>query len=391
MSKKFVLCLFCSLSCVIMACSDDDKSDKSTCSEDGSDNYCDSDTGALMICADGEFKQNNCGAGKRCELRNGRAQCVDVSNSPTSCGNITENGSCESDGRTLVYCANGVLQREVCDVKCVAADGVFHQCYEKCSPDLEELGNTGMCGQNNASYTYCDSQAGTVTVYCGSGEVCGKDENGFNRCISPSKGCGGITSAGVCEGKTLKFCNNDKIETQYCTERCVVIDEGSHVSFAQCYAPCGNVTHTGVCSEDGRNTKVCDPDYGLVVKKCAEDEECALVDGKPVCKTKIDVPALDCSTNEGKNGKCVNGNVLAYCTANGKVETQKCAHAKGCGVSLEGFASCYEDCGNVSGSMCSSDGKFLLNCDPNIGLTKFSCDADKACSTEDGVAACRPL
>lgn len=433
MSKKLILCIFCSLACITMACSDDKDNDSykegAACTENrvgGIGGLCDGNTsvkcinghiritpcsdgcemrngeavcsmpntkgcgsiddkgtcrnGNVVKCVDGQLKEDLCGTGQECQRQDDVAQCVQVDE---LCGEITADGKCENNDKTLVYCKSGLIQRVDCHPKCMTLDGVFHQCFEKCTPEFEKLGEVGKCDGNG--YAYCNNQYGMIRLSCGRGEVCGEDANGNNRCLATSSKCGNISASGVCEGDTLKYCNAGTIKTEECTEGCITVQDGAK-SMAQCRKPCGAVDDKGVCASGDRVVNLCDSNLGLIEKPCNNGQKCAVVGGKAQCvrnesSTDSDV-TLNCNTNEGRKGKCV-GNVNYYCSTDGKTERITCTHSRGCAVDVDGLAQCYTDCNGIAVEQgkCSDDGKSLIICDKDVGLLEFYCPDQKPNST----------
>lgn len=344
--------------------------------------------GDLVKCVDGALATEKCGSGTECQTADGVSQCV-----PTEelCGDITSNGQCEDNGKTLVYCKSGLIVRETCNPKCLTPDGVFYQCFEKCSAELEALGEAGKCEDNG--FTYCSNQYGTISKSCGRDEKCAQDDDGNYRCVSTAAGCGDITSNGVCANdKTLKYCDNGMLKTETCSVRCVSFPDTNNGTFAQCYEPCGNVTADGACSDDKKFLLTCDANNGLISSVCQNGASCAVANGKASCgnassQQQQTTPVLDCSTNAGKMGLCQE-TTLYYCNADGSIGTEQCTHQKGCATASDGFAQCYADCGAVTADKCSDKADSIITCDKNIGLSEKVCDEGTSCKAKDGKIGC---
>lgn len=168
-----------------------------------------------------------------------------------------------------------------------------------CKDGGKSYDSFGVCDGNVAKY--CDNDGNFVAQDCSKeaeNTVCGdfkENDQTFKACIKPnSQGCGSITSNGVCEGASLKFCESGDIVTRSCPYKCAYTDQ----DYADCYERCGTVDSNGKCDgsdkvaycgfaynnpghQDGDEVDV------LVVLQCKGNETCAAkVNGEYDCIEK---------------------------------------------------------------------------------------------------------
>lgn len=254
----------------------------------------------LLVCVNNRLQTTNCPRGTVCgEKGDGTFACVDTL---TPCGDITPAGKCE-DSKTVVYCENGILKRETCEVGCIEPEEGYFQCLVPCSKSLAALGEVGRCFEDKTGFEVCDSQYGALSQNCSRDTVCGENDKGVMACMSsssepkpdpkpdqPSTECGSITDRGVCDGNQLKYCDNGKIIMESCSDGCVKVHVNTPDELAQCKMPCGDVTEKGKCLDE-RTVHRCDKDYGLIAETCNEGLACQAASGEPaMCKEVASLP-----------------------------------------------------------------------------------------------------
>jgi agmatine deiminase len=135
---------------------------------------------------------------------------IDCSNN--NCGSVTALGCC--DGQVLKYCNNkGQLSQQDC--------AAFPACGWNPSQGYYECGTTGAAdpsGTYPKSCTAPTADAGVTPDNGAPGVDAGTPADsavpGFD---SGATGCGGVTFEGCCDGDSLRFCENNKLEVYACT------------------------------------------------------------------------------------------------------------------------------------------------------------------------------
>lgn len=210
------------------------------------------------------------------------------------CGSVDEVGQCS--GSTLRYCDNGQLATIDCAAQGMTCGDNPQQGYKDClssgsnnegadpagDPSSDPYGNSGNDPYNDpGSDPYSDP---------------GADQGG---------GCGNITTKGVCQGNTLKYCNNGQLVTMSCGTDSCGLDGGGYYD---CLVGGGN-------SYDDPGYDSGDP-YGQGGSSAGG---CGAISGE---------------------GEC-NGKTLTFC-ADGQLETINCgAQGMKCGWSSQ---YSYYDC-----------------------------------------------
>lgn len=405
MSKKMLLCALSCLACLSFACSDDDNEWKNGnfCNADKLDhNGTQCDGQKLIECVNSRFKITKCS--DTCTVVQSKAQCSDTPNPSlpsTDCGGIDAYGSC--------------------------------------------LGNiANVCVDNQLVIDDCSK----------TNKTCGKDSNGVATCLSQSiapnppddkpgdkpgtdkNACGTITEYGVCDMGILKYCNNEKIVSETCSDTCINIAETpTSYAAAVCMQPCGDITDKGICP-DANHVQYCDDQTGLITLSCINGASCqtapdgfanctanadpcngidengicdqnvALIcnngelrenacDANSTCGRKQDgrVDCIPNATTTGcgsitKSGTC-NGNTLQYCE-NNELKQENC-DSKCVVIPFEdgsSYAQCYESCRSITkAGICNENRSSYSYCDENYGLISQDCDNDSICGYDDDTFA----
>ncbi|NOZ01236.1 MAG: hypothetical protein GXP54_05025 [Deltaproteobacteria bacterium] len=192
---KVGLCIeYCEPECEGKECGDDGCG--GLCADCADNEYCSPSFTCVLKSCEPTCDVNECGpdgCGGSCGSCKDGFVCLDGRcETDTSCHDVTAVGVC--DDKTLLWCQDGVLQKETCDTTngwvcgysqtakkfaCVIPEQCEPQCTGKeCGPDL----CGGQCGQ-----------CGGIEV-CSTGGACGPP-------------CGDVTEEGACQDNTLSFCH----------------------------------------------------------------------------------------------------------------------------------------------------------------------------------------
>ncbi len=333
-----------------------------------------------------------------CEIVSNKAVCVggnrpggnDVVN---NCGKVSSIGMCV--GNTLKYCSDeeNKLVSKDCPIACGPVtddEGTYYDCVDKKgSGDVDvPCGNVtedGECAGNLAKRCVDGKlRQSDCSEY---GLVCEINPAGKADCLSASNppvtdGCGDIGEMGVCEGKTLKYCENDQVKVLECNSYCgLTHDDKQNITFGCRNRPqeaCGEIDAFGIC--DGNTLKYCyDKDKDLLeVVECehfcgdTQDENGvvfkACVDEEP--------PELEPCGEVPDEGVC-DGKTLKYCsTTDDKLHKKICPFACGPVTDEEGtYYDCVdvEACGEIN-DLGVCDGKMLKYCGADDTLVKVNCE-----------------
>ena len=266
-----------------------------------------------------------CGDGESCSAT---FQCVGAD----ACGGVTTAGEC--DGDTLKYCSNGQLQTFDCTSygKVCGFDEQFdwYDCVE------DPTGCTPSCDGKNCGSDGCGDSCGT----CGDSMTC----SAAGLCEVESD-CGDITTAGTCEGDTLKYCSGGSLKTFDCASLDKTCGFDEQFDWFDC------VEEGGVCTPDCGG-KVCGTDgCGGSCGTCLAGQTCSA--------------AGQCIGGEGECGNIdskgvCEGNTLKYCS-NGSLKEFDCtSYSKVCGYDEQfDWYDCVDDASctpNCSGKQCGDDG-----------------------------------
>lgn len=415
MSKKFLICALSLLACFAFACSDDDNEWKNGnfCNADKLDhNGTQCDGQKLIECVNSRFKITKCS--DTCTVVHSKAQCSESSTPALpddDCGSIDAYGSCL--GNIANVCVNNKL---VID-------------------DCSKANKT--CGKDNNGVATCLSQSIAPNP---PDDKPGTDKPGTDKPGTDQNACGDITEYGVCDEGILKYCNNDKIVSETCSDACIQIAETpTSYAAAVCKQPCGNITDKGICP-DANHVQYCDNENGLITLSClngtscqtgpdgfvnctANTDPCNGIDENGICDKNValicnngklhenacstgttcgrkqdgrvdcipDSPATGCGSIT-EDGTC-NGNTLQYCD-NNELKQEKC-DSKCIIVSFEdgsSYAQCYEPCHAITeAGICSDDKSGYSYCDEEYGILSQVCAEDSLCGYDDNMFAnCYP-
>lgn len=223
--------------------------------------FCDSATGDCVIadiaddtyCSTGDvcIIAQWCEAGVCMGDEKPSPNCLDLECGLDECG--FECGLCEdglecTDGECLPPCDLDCEDKDCGDDGCNGVCGtcgdtefcnVDQQCELACEPECGDAvcgddGCGGSCGDCGDGF-FCD--AGTCGEDCvpqcnglqcgddGCGSTCGDCAEDFDcsdegQCVDPLPSCGVIPSIGCCDGLSLKFCQDDVLETVPCETVC---------------------------------------------------------------------------------------------------------------------------------------------------------------------------
>ncbi len=284
-----------------------------------------------------------------------------------ACGDVTTKGVC--DGNTLKYCSGGEIKTFDCTEfsKVCGYDAQFDwfDCVESDEPCVASCDGK-VCGSDG-----CGGSCGN----CLAGQTC----DAAGQCVGGDNGdCGNITSKGVCEGNTLKYCSGGDLKTYDCGEFSKVCGYDDQFDWFDCI-------------EDGG---ACTP--SCAGKTCGDDGcggSCGSCDAGQTCN------AGQCVADGGGTGACgdittkgtCDGNTLKYCSG-GEIKTYDCtAFSKVCGYDDQfDWFDCIEDpdtcTPNCNGKSCGSDG-----CGGSCGTCPSgqSCNGSGQCQADGG--ACGSL
>ena len=379
-TKATLICLSVLAAMLSFGCSDDDsshrnigarctpasfRSDATDC-QDGNVIACENNRVVeLQVCNNG------------CEIVNNRAVCVGSSISVSDCGNVTVDGMCS--GKTLKYCSSKTnkLESKICPFACGLVtdnEGSYYDCTDGPVEECGDVTENGICDDGVAKRCVGGR---LYTQDCVDLQLaCVQKDDGVVDCLSASEeSCGSIDAKGTCFGKTLKFCDNGKLETRECPNACGEVEDSEGRAYFDCTdavnpsdEPCGEIDAHGIC--DGKDVKFCD-NQKLATKKCVI-----------ACGDKTDGSGnvfKDCLTcnDIGESGVCTADGNLVYC--NGTTDVgQTCSD--GCKVASNNNAYCYEPCGSVDNrGVCSSDSRSVSYCDSTDMLVTMYCSSETAC------------
>ena len=226
-------------------------------------------------CEGGELKLDPCA--DKCEIVEGKATCV--SDEPVNeCGDIPYDGICED--KTLKYCSS--IDNKPKTVECPFAcgpvtddEGTYFDCVDLDGEgDCGDIDEFGIC--DGKVLKYCNDAGKLVVNTCS--HYCGLDLDDygfiFSDCLDEEpEACGDIDEVGICDGKTLKYCIADtQLMTFDCDDYCgYTNDDEGHV-YSNCLdepeRSCGSIDGVGVC--EGDTLKYCDDEFNfLFVMDCA--------------------------------------------------------------------------------------------------------------------------
>ena len=248
---------------------------------------CSSDKKTITYCDDNKTKSTiSCDTSSPCSTtcagNSGTAVCCATGSSQICTQAQVDNNACKDSGH-LIECWNvgdpiGVI---ACDsgTICKADSDGFYACVsskagDKCTQAQVDYSD---CRDNGATSVYCDAvgDAPELTT-CDSGQLCGKDDDGYFY-------CGGASSAAA------GSCTDDQVEF-------------------------------GGCSADGQSSLSCDQAGATpTVTACSDGQSCQQdTDGTYSCLDDgSNTPATNC--NPGEDLGC-DGNSWTYCGADGTVQ-----------------------------------------------------------------------
>ncbi|HIN85267.1 MAG TPA: hypothetical protein EYN06_02220 [Myxococcales bacterium] len=346
-----------------------------------------------------------CPQSQNCDVA---GHCVTIAGG--SCGNLTYEGACTNNSKTVQWCENGAIKQQDClaygpNFVCswVAADE-YYWCLNQCEANCvnKECGDNG-CGSN-----------------CG---VCADDKtcNNVGQCKTTGGGgeCGNISFEGTCEGNTLKYCSSGSLITSNCGQYGKLCKWNSAANNGSGWYECQK-SDTG-CTPNC----IISVDNQSVPKECGDDgcgNACGVCIANQVCDEGlcINTGVINDCGGIGDVGKC-EANILTYCL-NGNLYSQDCgATDEICEYDdLLGTNDCSEvddagtGCGNAvtekglcignSVTECLNSSVMSFNCsemglycmyDPSISeyqcLTnpgcENSCSAEQRCQ-KDGICGC---
>lgn len=256
------------------------------------------------ICVDGGCVENTlppiCDPGDRVCAGNSRVVCLENGtgwSDPVACqpGTECKSGECvpvvvgEDDCQAVLYCMLGKncgSQEPDCMPECFdkappaaksQAEAVYDCIFEQCF----KWGPNEPCFQTQ-QFTYCAGQfaqckSGGCMPDC-NGKMCGPDGCGGNcgqcgagltckqgQCQAEPQGCNGITWQGCCDGKQLKYCEDNQLQTESCDN-----DPKCGWNYQKQFYDCGTM---GGSDPSGKNPKQCsggcNPD--CAGKQCGSD------------------------------------------------------------------------------------------------------------------------
>ncbi|MBR4985519.1 MAG: hypothetical protein IKY83_07260 [Proteobacteria bacterium] len=158
--------------------------------------------------------------------------------------------------------------------------------------------------------------------------------------------CGNITEKGVCEGNTLKRCNNNKLQTVTCRSgmTCKPGEDGVNACQPEGGTepepsewnykngdPCGNITLDGICAPDGSKLAYCQ-DGVLHVEFCSS--KCTVVEGTADCYEP-------CPDDLDIVGRCTEDG-YEYCHEDNLHIIRSCDTGYSCQLHPNGYYTCLE-------------------------------------------------
>ncbi len=278
------------------------------------------------------------------------------------CMGITARGECQQNIAVFCDIDRNMVRRVDCGAQmttCIRDVARGAQCK---SVDTDPNGGTtspctdtqvseaGYCTSDNVA-VFCDTSGPdpqTKTWNCAAeGKNCNNCPNGERCCGGtpppPGMECGDVDFDGVCEGNTVKWCNDDILNSLDCD----LTGQACNDTCEQGFYCCGETTDEcatvgmGVCSEDKRSFDFC---FGDTVETwdCDEDEECKVGfcgSGADCCDIGS-LPMNRC-TDIGVDGVCTPEGKLEYClgTLESEIESFDCAAGETCQIDVEG---CYQ-------------------------------------------------
>jgi len=217
----------------------------------------------LVYCRQGVVTTVDCASvGANCQIVDGRASCVEPDR-VLSCGDLTALGTCEN--AKLRYCDKSGLAsmpREIdcaaygqtCDPTGASDGGALCVPYGECPSGLDE---NGACDGN--TLRFCD--AGDLYAFdCGVDEC--KTVDGFSDCYmtAVTVGCEGETAQGRCDGQTSVRCVGNTVLREDCETlglSCVSDTDGTSCQPGECPASCpdGYSCQSGRCQPPADTTR----------------------------------------------------------------------------------------------------------------------------------------
>lgn len=265
---------------------------------------CSADGKSYLYCANGVIKSEACQTGKRCSVETGSCELEDAG---TSCKTEEFSPTCNVRGET-VNCVDGKIKVEACDTT--------QTCY------LGKCEASAPCAMSTYTPTCIDDQTHKICdgereqfVSCGAGEIC---EGGVCQTINTADAC--TNGEAVCvDASIVKQCKDGAYHQSYCdvaTEVCVA---GACIEKATATV-CSASSFVAVC--DGDSKTVCENGYESKVA-CGEKYHCT--DGE--CYPDItDGNPCDATTFVQQ---CFEDGTLAVCE-NGKIVSRTCGEDRIC-------------------------------------------------------------
>ena len=321
-----------------------------------------------------------CSAGQLCQA----GQCNAVED---PCLGVTWAGCC--DGTTLHWCDNNAVQSLECEASGCGWNG--EEGYYDCNQSATDpSGNNpkdcpgGACLPNCADKQCGDDGCGGSCGTCGAGLSC---QAGV--CVG-SSGCGDVTYAGYCDGDSLIWCENDKVNSADCSKLegnfkcqfwaegdgyyCIKQDECAPDCTALecgddgCGGSCGTCPDGESCQAGSCQTGPCEPN--CTAKACGDDgcggscgscpagSECKVGHCSELCQP--DCAGFECG-DDGCGGSC------GVCPGGFSCEGSSCV--QGCNPHCTGKECGDDSCGGFCGScpagnICQ-DGQCSLECSPS--------------------------
>ena len=248
------------------------------------------DGNKLSTCQNGEYQETECKTGTHCEVKDGKAQCVqhECENNQQRCqGNLVQ--KCDNYKWTNISaCENGEQCKEnngVAACSCISGTAYCEDTTAKNCKDGQW--KTTTCGQNKSCAMIGDE---AKCIECESGTKC-KDKGDIMTCQNNAWSAATPCSDGMsCTGGAGN---------------------------AKCVCTKGQA----VCDSDKTKIKKCKADgtYGNA-ESCGSDKHCEGVAGSAVCTSN----QMECAPG----AKQCDGNNLKTCNSKGKWETLTCE--KGC-------------------------------------------------------------
>jgi len=250
------------------------------------------------------------------------------------CNGVTTNGECQQNVAVSCDIGRNALRRIDCTAQgknCIREVGTGSACL---SLDPDPNGANSPCTNTNISEQgYCTSD--DVAVFCDTSATpitrtwnCKNQGKTCNNCPAGERCCGGdepmgascgaIDFEGICEGETLRFCNDGILLVRDCAADGQVCNDTCALGNFCCGEPnepdeCAIIGVEGVCNADNMGDRFCV--NGDIIERSCDPGQTCMVDacgfGAACCDSST--PPTNRCTELGPDGACTVNGEVEYC------------------------------------------------------------------------------